>query len=217
MTQFLRFVSLPVVAFLTAVLQDYVILFVPIEGALSEALREDPALTEHALERNITIATPTTTAAGAAASSSAMPAGRAGAPCAAGLLCSASPKLAVAPVPGGGPTGRKPGALLLADLDALPPARGDGSKPARRESAWHAQWVVWRLRSRRRRRSPPPARAPPAHPPSLSATESGASHHRFTCREYWREPWCCACERVISTCERARHGRLTVRSALVPP
>jgi DNA recombination protein RmuC len=39
---------------------DYVILFVPIEGALSEALREDPALTEHALERNITIATPTT-------------------------------------------------------------------------------------------------------------------------------------------------------------
>ena len=39
---------------------DYVILFVPIEGALSEALREDPVLTEHALERNITIATPTT-------------------------------------------------------------------------------------------------------------------------------------------------------------
>ena len=39
---------------------DYVILFVPIEGALSEALREYPALTEHALERNITIATPTT-------------------------------------------------------------------------------------------------------------------------------------------------------------
>jgi DNA recombination protein RmuC len=39
---------------------DYVILFVPIEGALSEALREDPALTEYALERNITIATPTT-------------------------------------------------------------------------------------------------------------------------------------------------------------
>ena len=39
---------------------DYVILFVPIEGALSEALREDPALAEHALERNITIATPTT-------------------------------------------------------------------------------------------------------------------------------------------------------------
>ncbi len=39
---------------------DYVILFVPIEGALSEALREDPALTEFALEKNITIATPTT-------------------------------------------------------------------------------------------------------------------------------------------------------------
>jgi len=39
---------------------DYVILFVPIEGALSEALREDPTLTEYALERNITIATPTT-------------------------------------------------------------------------------------------------------------------------------------------------------------
>lgn len=39
---------------------DYVILFVPIEGALSEALREDPTLTDYALERNITIATPTT-------------------------------------------------------------------------------------------------------------------------------------------------------------
>lgn len=39
---------------------DYVILFVPIEGALSEALREDPTLTEYALEKNITIATPTT-------------------------------------------------------------------------------------------------------------------------------------------------------------
>lgn len=39
---------------------DYVILFVPIEGALSEALREDGALTEYALERQITIATPTT-------------------------------------------------------------------------------------------------------------------------------------------------------------
>lgn len=39
---------------------DYVILFVPIEGALSEALRGDGALTEYALERNITIATPTT-------------------------------------------------------------------------------------------------------------------------------------------------------------
>lgn len=39
---------------------DYVIMFIPIEGALSEALREDGALTEFALERNITIATPTT-------------------------------------------------------------------------------------------------------------------------------------------------------------
>ncbi|MFA5539058.1 MAG: DNA recombination protein RmuC [Gemmobacter sp.] len=39
---------------------DYVIMFVPVEGALSEALREDGALTEYALERHITIATPTT-------------------------------------------------------------------------------------------------------------------------------------------------------------
>ena len=39
---------------------DYVILFVPIEGALSEALREDGAITEFALDRQITIATPTT-------------------------------------------------------------------------------------------------------------------------------------------------------------
>jgi DNA recombination protein RmuC len=39
---------------------DYVIMFVPIEGALSEALREDGKLTEHAIERNIMIATPTT-------------------------------------------------------------------------------------------------------------------------------------------------------------
>ncbi len=39
---------------------DYVILFVPIEGALSEALREDGQLTESALEKNVTIATPTT-------------------------------------------------------------------------------------------------------------------------------------------------------------
>lgn len=39
---------------------DYVILFVPIEGALSEALREDGGLTEYALERHVTIATPTT-------------------------------------------------------------------------------------------------------------------------------------------------------------
>ncbi|MGY6635082.1 MAG: DNA recombination protein RmuC [Alkalilacustris sp.] len=39
---------------------DYVIMFVPIEGALSEALREDGGLTAFALERHITIATPTT-------------------------------------------------------------------------------------------------------------------------------------------------------------
>lgn len=39
---------------------DYVILFVPIEGALSEALREDGQLTEFALDKNVTIATPTT-------------------------------------------------------------------------------------------------------------------------------------------------------------
>lgn len=39
---------------------DYVIMFVPIEGALSEALREDGSITEYALERHITIATPTT-------------------------------------------------------------------------------------------------------------------------------------------------------------
>ncbi len=39
---------------------DYVILFVPIEGALSEALREDGGLTEFALDKNVTIATPTT-------------------------------------------------------------------------------------------------------------------------------------------------------------
>ncbi len=39
---------------------DYVILFVPVEGALSEALREDGKLTEYALEKHITIATPTT-------------------------------------------------------------------------------------------------------------------------------------------------------------
>jgi DNA recombination protein RmuC len=39
---------------------DYVIMFVPIEGALSEALREDGKLTEYAMENNIMIATPTT-------------------------------------------------------------------------------------------------------------------------------------------------------------
>ncbi len=39
---------------------DYVIMFVPIEGAVSEALRHDGSITEHALERNVMIATPTT-------------------------------------------------------------------------------------------------------------------------------------------------------------
>ena len=39
---------------------DYVVLFVPIEGALSEALREDGQLTAFALEKSVTIATPTT-------------------------------------------------------------------------------------------------------------------------------------------------------------
>lgn len=39
---------------------DFVILFVPIEGALSEALREDGGLADYALERHVMIATPTT-------------------------------------------------------------------------------------------------------------------------------------------------------------
>jgi DNA recombination protein RmuC len=39
---------------------DYVILFIPIEGALALALREDPALTAFAVENNVPIATPTT-------------------------------------------------------------------------------------------------------------------------------------------------------------
>jgi len=39
---------------------DYVVMFIPIEGALSEALRESGDLTSFALEKNITIATPTT-------------------------------------------------------------------------------------------------------------------------------------------------------------
>ncbi|NKD54002.1 MULTISPECIES: DNA recombination protein RmuC [unclassified Haematospirillum] len=39
---------------------DYVILFVPIEGALALALQEDPELTACAAEANIAIATPTT-------------------------------------------------------------------------------------------------------------------------------------------------------------
>jgi DNA recombination protein RmuC len=39
---------------------DYVIMFVPIEGALSVALTHDPELTALAIERGVTIATPTT-------------------------------------------------------------------------------------------------------------------------------------------------------------
>jgi len=39
---------------------DYVILFVPIEGALAAALLHDPALTANAIDSNVTIATPTT-------------------------------------------------------------------------------------------------------------------------------------------------------------
>ncbi|MEI4485164.1 DNA recombination protein RmuC [Frigidibacter sp. MR17.14] len=39
---------------------DYVVMFVPIEGALSEALREAGDLTQYAMDRNVTIATPTT-------------------------------------------------------------------------------------------------------------------------------------------------------------
>mgnify|MGYP006286228337 CR=1 FL=1 len=39
---------------------DYVVMFLPIEGALSEALRTQGDLTGYALERNVTIATPTT-------------------------------------------------------------------------------------------------------------------------------------------------------------
>jgi DNA recombination protein RmuC len=39
---------------------NYVIMFVPIEGALAVALVEDPALTSYAIDLNVTIATPTT-------------------------------------------------------------------------------------------------------------------------------------------------------------
>jgi DNA recombination protein RmuC len=39
---------------------DYVIMFVPIEGALAAALQEDSALTSFAVENNVAIATPTT-------------------------------------------------------------------------------------------------------------------------------------------------------------
>jgi DNA recombination protein RmuC len=39
---------------------DYVIMFVPIEGALAAALQQDSALTGYAIESNVQIATPTT-------------------------------------------------------------------------------------------------------------------------------------------------------------
>lgn len=39
---------------------DYVVMFIPIEGALSDALRLNGDLTTYALERHVTIATPTT-------------------------------------------------------------------------------------------------------------------------------------------------------------
>ncbi len=39
---------------------DYVIMFVPIEGALAAAVQADPELTGYALENNVVIATPTT-------------------------------------------------------------------------------------------------------------------------------------------------------------
>ncbi|NUB44269.1 DNA recombination protein RmuC [Fertoebacter nigrum] len=39
---------------------DYVVMFIPIEGALSEALREADDLTTYAMERNVMIGTPTT-------------------------------------------------------------------------------------------------------------------------------------------------------------
>ncbi len=39
---------------------DYVLMFIPIEGAFSEALRVDPELTSFALDRRIGLATPTT-------------------------------------------------------------------------------------------------------------------------------------------------------------
>lgn len=39
---------------------DYVLMFIPIEGAFSEALRVDPDLTRHAMENRVGLATPTT-------------------------------------------------------------------------------------------------------------------------------------------------------------
>jgi len=47
-------------AAVTAGTADYVIMFVPIEGALSEALRAQPDLTEYAANLQVMIATPTT-------------------------------------------------------------------------------------------------------------------------------------------------------------
>lgn len=41
-------------------LVDYVLMFIPIEGAFSEALRADPALAAFALERGVGLTTPTT-------------------------------------------------------------------------------------------------------------------------------------------------------------
>lgn len=39
---------------------DYVVMFIPIEGALAAALQADPSLTGYAVENNVAIATPTT-------------------------------------------------------------------------------------------------------------------------------------------------------------
>lgn len=39
---------------------DYVLMFIPVEGAFSEALRFDPDLTRHAMENRVGLATPTT-------------------------------------------------------------------------------------------------------------------------------------------------------------
>lgn len=39
---------------------DYVLMFIPVEGAFSEALRIDPDLTRHAMENRVGLATPTT-------------------------------------------------------------------------------------------------------------------------------------------------------------
>jgi DNA recombination protein RmuC len=39
---------------------DYVVMFIPIEGALAAALQEDPGLTTEAVDANVAIATPTT-------------------------------------------------------------------------------------------------------------------------------------------------------------